>query len=184
MRFVFTILSFLVLFAVGLSGSARAAEMVLTSTDVSDEGSLSLAQVYNGFGCEGENISPALSWSGVPEAARSLAITVYDPDAPTGSGWWHWVAFNIPADTTGIASGASLKAMPPGTVESRTDYGVPGFGGACPPTGDAPHHYIFTLYALDVEVLDADENASGAMIGFFLNAHSLTKASITATYGR
>ncbi len=157
------------------------AEMSLQSTDISEGEMLSNAQVFNGFGCEGGNISPQLSWRGVPEGAKSLAITVYDPDAPTGSGWWHWVAFNIPVDTKSIDTGA---AMPIGTIESRTDFGSTGFGGACPPEGNEPHNYIFTIYALDVEKLDLDENASGAMVGYFLNAHLIEKASITAKYGR
>jgi len=164
--------------------STAQAEMVLRSADIVDGGTLANAQVFDGFGCEGENISPQLSWFGVPEAAKSLAVTVYDPDAPTGSGWWHWVAFNIPPQVTEIASGASASAMPAGTVESLTDYGFSHFGGACPPVGDAPHSYIVSLHALDVESLPLDEKATGAMVGYYLGVHGLEKASITATYGR
>lgn len=179
MRVVLAILVMVVVFPV----LARA-EMVLRSADVVDGGTLANAQVFNSFGCTGENKSPALSWDGVPEGTKSLAITVYDPDAPTGSGWWHWVAFNIPVGTTMLEAGASLTSMPEGVIESRTDYGVPGFGGACPPEGDESHRYIFTLHALNVEKLDLDVQASGAMVGYFLGAHSLGTASITATYGR
>ncbi len=157
------------------------AQMSLQSTDIKEGQKLSNAQVFNGFGCVGDNKSPQLSWEGVPEGAKSLAVTLYDPDAPTGSGWWHWVVFNIPANVKSLDSDAS---MPNGAIESRTDFGSTGFGGACPPEGNAPHNYIFTLHALDVEKLDIDENASGAMVGYFLNAHSIEKASITAKYGR
>ncbi len=157
------------------------AQMSLQSNDVAEGATLSNAQVFNGFGCEGENISPQLSWEGVPAGAKSLAITMYDPDAPTGSGWWHWVVFNLPVETKSIETGA---AMPKGAIQSRTDFGSTGYGGACPPEGNTPHNYIFTLHALNVEKLDLDENASGAMVGYFLNAHSIEKTSITAKYGR
>lgn len=176
----------LVLVLMGLqifAGAARA-EMVLRSDDIQDGGTLPMAQVFNSFGCEGGNMSPHLAWDGVPAAAKSLAVTVYDPDAPTGSGWWHWVAFNIPADVRALESGASGQAMPEGTVESVTDYGATGFGGACPPVGDDPHRYIVTLHALDVDSLPIDEKASGAMVGYYLGAHGLDTATITATYGR
>lgn len=160
------------------------AEMVLASTDIQDGQMLPMAQVFNSFGCTGENKSPQLSWTGVPENAKSLALTVYDPDAPTGSGWWHWVAFNIPVSVSALDTAASKSAMPEGSIESMTDFGSTGFGGACPPEGDKPHRYIFTLHALDVEKLDLDDKASGAMVGYYLNNHSIEKASITATYGR
>jgi len=159
--------------------------MVLSSSDIADGAVISNAQVFNGFGCTGENISPALSWDGVPEEAKSLALTVYDPDAPTGSGWWHWVVFNMPVETNALPAGASKSdTMPEGTVESMTDFGTPGYGGPCPPVGDAPHHYIFTLHALDVEKLDLGENTPAAQVGYFLNAHSVGKASFTGMYGR
>ena len=164
-----------------IAPSLAHAQMSLQSSDVKEGEMLLNAQIYNGFGCNGENKSPALSWDGVPEGTKSLAITLYDPDAPTGSGWWHWVAFNIPVDIKSIDTGAD---MPTGTVESRTDFGSVGYGGACPPKGNSPHRYILTLYALDVEKLDLDENASGAMVGYFLNSHLIEKSSITAIYGR
>ena len=97
---------------------------------------MAMEQVYNGFGCTGKNLSPQLSWDKAPSGTKSFAITAYDPDAPTGSGWWHWIAFNIPASVNSLDSGASGNSMPAGTVESRTDYGSTGFGGACPPVGD------------------------------------------------
>ena len=166
------------------AGVARA-EMTLSSSAIAEGTSIENAQVFNGFGCTGENISPTLSWDGVPEVAKSLALTVYDPDAPTGSGWWHWVVFNLPIETRALPAGASKsEAMPEGAVESMTDFGAPGYGGPCPPVGDAPHHYIFTLHALDVEKLDLGENTPAAQVGYFLNAHSVGKASFTGMYGR
>ena len=159
----------------------------LTSPDVPEGKPLPDAQVFNSFGCTGQNISPALQWTGAPAGTESFAITVYDPDAPTGSGWWHWLVFNIPATVTSLPTGAGDPKggkAPPGAVQSRTDFGGPGFGGACPPPGDKPHRYIFTVYALKVDQLPLDADASGAMVGFYLGANSLGKASFTRTYGR
>ena len=118
---------------------------------------------------------------------KSFAITVYDPDAPTGSGFWHWVVFNIPAGATGLPKNAGdLKAnlMPAGAVQSRTDFGIPGWGGPCPPKGDKPHHYIFTVFAVDIDHIDANADTSAAVVGFNLHFHTLAKARIVATYGR
>ncbi|MGH7594326.1 MAG: YbhB/YbcL family Raf kinase inhibitor-like protein, partial [Gemmatimonadales bacterium] len=145
------------------------------------------AQVFHGMDCTGGNISPALQWHGAPADARSFAITLYDPDAPTGSGWWHWVAYNIPAATTRLAAGAGDLAkamMPPGSVQGNTDFGTPGYGGPCPPSGDKLHHYIFTVYALDVPTLDLPASATAAYVGFNLHAHTLARATLIATYGR
>ncbi|HCM83546.1 MAG TPA: phosphatidylethanolamine-binding protein [Rhodospirillaceae bacterium] len=143
------------------------------------------AQVFNGFGCSGENISPELKFSDIPAGTKSLALTVYDPDAPTGSGWWHWVIFNIKPDTKNIAAGASgTDKMPTGAIESITDYGAPGYGGACPPEGDKPHRYIFTLFALSVDALPLDAKAMPAMVGFYLNQNALAKSEVTLHYGR
>lgn len=172
------------LFAVFVSNSAFAKGFELKSTDVKNGGTLKIEQVYNGFGCEGKNISPELSFHNVPKDAKSLALTVYDPDALTGSGWWHWVVFNIPVDTKGLSAGASGTGMPKGAIESITDYGTTGFGGACPPAGVKPHRYIFTLWALNTEKLDLDEKASGAKVGFFLNSHKIATAKIEAKFGR
>jgi Raf kinase inhibitor-like YbhB/YbcL family protein len=133
----------------GLSATvALAQDMTLTSAEVADGSTIKEAQVANGFGCKGGNISPSLSWSGAPSDTKSSALTVYDPDAPTGSGFWHWVVFNIPASTTSILLGAGdvkKKLMPKGVIQSRTDFGTDGYGGPCPPQGDKPHHYIFTV---------------------------------------
>lgn len=162
-----------------------AAGFTLKTTSFDAKKPLPMKQVFNGFGCTGENISPALEWSGAPKDTKSFAITVYDPDAPTGSGWWHWTVVNIPATVTKIEEGASNnKKLPEGAVEGRTDYGKPGFGGACPPQGDKPHRYIFTVYALKTDKLDVNAESSGALVGFNLNANSLGKATFTVKYGR
>jgi len=154
----------------------------LRSNDLTDGGTLPHAQVYNSFGHSGDNISPHLQWSGAPEGTQSFVITCYDPDAPTGSGWWHWVVSNIPPTTTEIPTGASLTpAMSPGCIESRTDYGTPGYGGAAPPPG-APHRYIFTVYALKIPRIDITADTSAAVVGFNCHFNSLAKATLTVTY--
>ena len=173
-----------------LSASAALAQgMKLTSAEVADGSTIKDAQVANVFGCKGGNISPSLSWSGAPSSTKSFAITVYDPDAPTGSGFWHWVVFNIPPSTTSIpldAGNVKKKLMPKGAIQSRTDFGTDGYGGPCPPQGDKPHHYIFTVYSVDEDKLQyaKDDNVSAAVVGFELHFHGKDKASITATYGR
>jgi len=146
----------------------------LTSTDITDGGILPDAQVQ----AKG-NTSPHLKWSGAPEGTKSFAITVFDPDAPTGSGFWHWTVANIPADVSEIPAGGPL---PPGAVEGRTDFGEPGFGGAAPPPGHGPHRYIFTVFAVDTDRLDVTPGDSGAKYGFNLHFHTLARASITAAY--
>ena len=143
--------------------------MTLTSPDIAPGATIANEQVANVFGCTGGNLSPALSWSGAPKDTKSFALSVYDPDAPTGSGFWHWVVFNIPPDVTSLAKNAGDpkgSAAPKGAVQSRTDFGVPGYGGPCPPKGDAPHHYHFTIFAVDTPKLDGDENISAAVVGF------------------
>jgi len=157
----------------------------LTSPDV--EGQISNNQVLNGFGCKGNNISPKLSWKNAPKDTKSFAVTVYDSDAPTGSGWWHWVVFDIPANTQSLNKDAgNLKESigPKGSIQSITSFGQAGFGGVCPPKGDNPHQYIFTVYALKTEKLGLDANATPALVGFYLGKNMLAKSSILAYYGR
>ncbi len=155
----------------------------LKSTDLS--GQLSKAQEFNGFGCNGQNISPSLTWSAVPKGTKSFAITMYDPDAPTGSGWWHWQVVNIPETITSISTDASVKkSLPKGALEINNDYGTVGFGGACPPVGDKPHTYIVTVYALDVETLPVEVNTNAPIVGYQINAHTIEKASLVSYYGR
>lgn len=164
--------------------AALAGGFTLTSPTVLDGHVLPAAQVLDGFGCSGGNQSPALAWSSPPSGTESFAVTMYDPDAPTGSGWWHWVVFNIPGKVTHLRAGAGSGAgLPAGAVQGRNDFGVSGFGGACPPPGK-PHHYVLTVYALKVAKLDLTATASGALVGFMVHANSLGKATITATYGR
>ena len=165
-----------------LTTSVQAEGFYLNSADI--QGQIANDQVFNSFGCTGKNISPHLSWNNAPAGTKSFAITVYDPDAPTGSGWWHWVVFNIDKSVDTIKTGASNKAMPTGAIESSTSYGSKGFGGACPPKGDKPHRYIFTVYALETEKIEQNADARPELIGFFLNSHVIAKASIMAYYGR
>ncbi|WP_028081235.1 YbhB/YbcL family Raf kinase inhibitor-like protein [Solimonas soli] len=158
----------------------------LTSPDIAEQRTLADAQVLEGFGCHGGNRSPALTWSAGPVGTKSYALTVYDPDAPTGSGWWHWVVVNLPADTVQLpaaAGGADGAMLPAGARQLSTDFGAPGYGGACPPPGDKPHRYVFTVYALD-SVLELPANATPALAGFMIHAHTLASARITARYGR
>lgn len=169
----------------GAGQSAHAAGFALASPELKPGQTLPPAQVFSGFGCEGGNLSPALAWHDAPAGTKSFAVTVYDPDAPTGSGWWHWVVYDIPADAAGLPAGAVVKApLPAGAKQARNDYGSRDFGGACPPPGDKPHRYIFTVFALKVDKLEVPEDASPALVGFMLNANRLGKASFTARYGR
>ncbi|HTW76073.1 MAG TPA: kinase inhibitor [Steroidobacteraceae bacterium] len=156
----------------------------LTSDDIRDGETLPEAQVFNGMGHRGANLSPHLKWSDPPAGTRSFVVTLYDPDAPTGSGWWHWVVANIPAttDTLPRGCGSGQGGLPRGALQTRTDFGRPGYGGAAPPPGKA-HRYIFTVHALSAEQIDVDENASGALVGFLTHMHSLGSASLTALYG-
>jgi Raf kinase inhibitor-like YbhB/YbcL family protein len=150
-------------------------------------GQATLEQVFNGFGCSGDNISPQLSWSNAPEGTKSFAITMYDPDAPTGSGWWHWVAFDIPAAVTSLDAGSGTPGrtgMPAGAIQSMTDFGAAGYGGPCPPPGHGVHRYIITVFALKTEKLGLDATASAPSVGFNLSQHTLAKASIIFHYGR
>ncbi|HEV7610482.1 MAG TPA: YbhB/YbcL family Raf kinase inhibitor-like protein [Steroidobacteraceae bacterium] len=158
----------------------------LSSPDIASGKKIPEAQVFSSFGCKGANISPALSWANVPAGTKSFALLVHDPDAPTGSGWWHWVAYNIPADVTSLPADAGdpkKNLMPGAAVQGRTDFGTPGYGGPCPPPGN-PHHYYFRLYALKVAKLDLPADATAAFIGFNVKANSLGEAQIVGVYGR
>lgn len=183
MRAITAVVAVLVLSAPVLAGQG----FRVTSTDVEQGKTLKSAQVFNGMGCTGANTSPALAWTGAPAGTKSFAVTVYDPDAPTGSGWWHWVVYNIPATTTSLPTGAgdaSKNLLPAGAVQGNTDFGAPGYGGACPPPGDKAHHYFITVYALNVDKLDIPANATAAYVGFNLHAHEVGKAVLTALYAR
>ena len=168
-----------------LAGPAAAAgKFYVYSTSIPKDHKLTNAQVFNGFGCKGDNTSPALAWKGAPADTKSFAVTVYDPDAPTGSGWWHWIVYNIPPAVTSLDEGAgSGKGLPAGAGQGRNDYGASAFGGACPPPGK-PHRYIITVFALKTDKIDVDANASAALIGFMLNANKIGTARMIARYGQ
>ena len=159
----------------------------LTSKEIAPHATIGAAQVFNSFGCSGQNISPSLAWTGAPAGTKSFALTVYDPDAPTGSGWWHWVVYNIPATATSIVAGAGdakKSLLPAGSVQGATDFGTPGYGGPCPPAGAKAHHYIFTLYSLKVDKMDIPAGATAALVGFNIHANKLRAATFTGLYGR
>lgn len=152
----------------------------VSSDDVTHGQVLPGDQVY----AEG-NVSPQLRWEGFPAETRSFAVTCYDPDAPTGSGFWHWVLFDIPASVTELPRGAGsgdFPGLPDGAVHARNDYGTRDFGGAAPPPGDGPHRYVFTVYAVDQEKLGADAGSSPAVVGFNLRFHTLGRAQLVAEY--
>jgi len=182
-RIAVLIASFTALSSVG----AQKSSLKLTSADIHEGGTVPMPQVAAVMGCTGQNISPALAWTGAPAGTKSFALTMYDPDAPTGSGWWHWVVYNIPATAKSLAAGAGdpkKNLLPAGAVQGNTDFGVPGYGGPCPPPKDKPHHYHITLFALDTDKLDVPANATAAYVGFNIHAHTLAKAALNATYGR
>jgi hypothetical protein len=179
---------------------AQTVSFTLSSPDIAANSTIGNKFVLNGLGCSGQNIAPALIWTNVPAGTQSFSVTLYDPDAPTGSGFWHLSLHDIPRTATGLAQGAanSQATLPAGAYTAISDYhdtGLTGendkWGGPCPPAGDAPHRYVFTVYALDVPNLPAaaqiPPTGTAALHGFALNkglgAHVLAKASFTATYG-
>ena len=178
-----------ILLSAALLGAAtliQAAGFTLSSPNIKANSPIAQSFEFNGFGCAGDNQSPALKWSGAPKDAKTFAVTVYDPDAPTGSGWWHWMVINIPADVTELAANAGAVGsanLPAGASQARIDYGMAGWGGVCPPQGDKPHRYIFTVHALK-DKLEVPADATAALTGFMIHGSSLGKASFTARYGR
>lgn len=172
----------------GLAAGTAEAQFRLTSTDIKPDGAIAEGQVFDSFGCSGQNVSPALAWSGAPRGTQSFALLLHDPDAPTGgAGFWHWIAYDIPSGTTGLPQGAGKSdgsALPPGAASVANDYGTQGYGGPCPPAGDKPHRYNFTLYALKVAKLEVPKGASASVAGFMINANAIGKATLTGRYGR
>lgn len=171
----------------GAATLSHAGGFTLSSPEIKAGGSVPARFEFNGFGCAGDNKSPALQWHNAPKDTKSFAVTVYDPDAPTGSGWWHWMVINIPATVAELpanAGAANSSTLPAGAVQGRSDYGSNAWGGVCPPPGDKPHRYIFTVYALKTDKLDVPADATAALTGYMIHANSLGKASFTATYGR
>jgi len=164
--------------------------MQVTSSSFKEGQTLAMDHVLSaeyGFGCEGGNKSPQLAWSGAPEGTRSFAVTCYDPDAPTGSGFWHWVVVNIPANVTELrldAGNPTANSLPPGALQTRTDFGQPGYGGPCSPPGHGPHRYHFTVFAVGVEQLPVNADTSAAVVGFNLHFNTLDKATLTGIFER
>lgn len=158
----------------------------LTSTDIADGERLAAPHTSGAFGVPGgEDRSPQLSWSGFPEGTESFAVTVFDPDAPTASGFWHWAVFGIPASVTTLPADAGAQGgaqLPAGAVQLRNDGGFAGYIGAAPPPGHGPHRYFTVVHALDVESLEVPADASPAFLGFNLFGHTLGRATITPVF--
>lgn len=159
------------------------ASFEVRSDDISDGSTLATAQVSGMMGAGGEDRSPHLSWSGAPEGTRSYAVTVYDPDAPTASGFWHWAVFNIPVGVTELAAGAGDgSALPDGAVQLNNDARAVGYVGAAPPPGHGTHHYWTVVHAVDVDHLDIPAEGTPAFLGFNLFSHTVGRATIVAEY--
>lgn len=167
-----------------LGFASAAAGMTLTSPDIKPGAAIAEEQANSSEGCAGGNVSPALAWIGAPSGTKSFAVSLYDPDAPGGGGFWHWWVVNLPAETKSLPKGAgSGTGLPAGAIQPRNDFGEPGYGGPCPPSGK-PHRYRFTVYALDIEKIPIDANASPASAGLAVNSHALAKATLSGLYGR
>jgi Raf kinase inhibitor-like YbhB/YbcL family protein len=156
-------------------------QLSVTSSSFADGQTIGMDFVFTG--CGGKNRSPQLAWSGAPSGTKSFAITCFDPDAPTGSGYWHWSAFDIPPSVASVSAGAGTNGSPAGGKSGSTDFGISSYCGPCPPKGDHPHRYIFTVYALDVESLGADDSTTGATTIFKMRGHVLAKGSLTGVFG-
>jgi Raf kinase inhibitor-like YbhB/YbcL family protein len=159
----------------------------LASTEVQPDTQMPQRFEFNDFGANGDNESPELHWTGAPADAQSFAVTCYDPDAPTGSGWWHWLVVDIPANVRQLAPNAGAVGdarLPQGATHVRMDFGYAGWGGLCPPPGDKPHRYIFTVFALNTAKLPIPQDATAALAGFMIGAHKIASATFTAPYAR
>jgi Raf kinase inhibitor-like YbhB/YbcL family protein len=162
-----------------------APSFTLRSTDIADGETLATPHLSGIFGAGGEDRSPQLAWEGFPAETKSFVVTVYDPDAPTASGFWHWAVFNIPASVTELAANAGDaegSGLPEGAVTLKGDGGVKQYLGAAPPPGHGPHRYYFVVHALDVDSLDIGADATPAFLGFNLLGHTLGRATLTPVY--
>lgn len=182
-------ISSLVLSTAAVCGSgAQAQTFELSSPDITPRQVIANKHIFNGFGCSGENTSPALNWKNAPAGTKSFAVMVHDADAPTGgAGFWHWVVVNLPVTTSGLVQGAgsaNSPSLPEAARQINTDFGSPSWGGPCPPQGRAPHRYTFTVYALKVDKINLPSDATASLTGFMVNSNSLAKASFEARYGR
>ena len=159
------------------------APLTVSSTSIQHDSRLPEAQVFDGWGLTGGNVSPQLSWSGAPEGTRGYAVTCFDPDAPTPSGFWHWLLLGVPADVTSLDAGAGTAGTAPvGAFHVANDFGDKGYDGAAPPAGDPPHRYLFAVHALDTDDLGLDDTASAAVAAFTMGMHTLARGVISATY--
>ncbi len=185
MRFAASMLGITV---IAISAASQAQEFRVTSADVRPGARIANEQVYNGSGCGGANISPEISWSGAPSGTKSFAVLVHEPDAPTGgAGWWHWLVVDIPAGVTRLPKGAGKpdgSRLPAGARQIANDFGDAGWGGPCPPAGDPPHHYTFSVYALKVDKLSLPDHPTAAVAAFTANQNAIAHAGFAAVYGR
>lgn len=184
MRNTFKLFSVL---SLSISASVLADSLTLSSQDITQGEYMSKTHEFNGFGCSGGDLSPHLKWSHPPKGTKSFAITAYDPDAPTGSGWWHWQIINIPTTVMELPTGAgniSNNNLPSSSTQIKNDYGIRGYGGTCPPEGHGVHHYRFTIHALSVEKLTLPKDASGALVGYMINANAIESSTIESLYKR
>jgi Raf kinase inhibitor-like YbhB/YbcL family protein len=176
------------MFALTLNASAQNDNFRLQSKDIPANSSIGAAFVFDNFGCTGKNTSPELNWSGAPAGTKSFALILHDPDAITGvGGFTHWIVYNIPASATTLERGAGVTnsaTLPKGAIQASSSFGTPNYGGPCPPIGDKPHRYVFTLYALGVEKLELPGNATQAFVGFNINGNAIAQTSFTALFGR
>lgn len=178
---------FLIFALIATFSNSLSAQNTFTLTSETIGGATTKSEEFNGFGCTGKNESPQLSWKNAPKGTKSFAITMYDPDAPTGSGWWHWLVFDIPANVNELVANAgniNLNLAPKQAIQSITDYGTHGYGGPCPPKGHGLHQYMITVYALKTDKLGLDKNTNAAIVGYYLNNNTLAKASIVSYYKR
>jgi Raf kinase inhibitor-like YbhB/YbcL family protein len=183
---MFNTLKFFSVLSLSISSTAFSAPLILSSQDIAQGEFMPKTHEFKGYSCSGDDLSPHLKWSGAPEGTKSFAITAYDPDTASGSGWWHWQVINIPLTVLEIPRGAANKknSAPTGSTQIENDFSIAAFSGACPPKGDGLHHYRFTIHALSVAKIDLPENASGALAGYMINLHTIESSTIEALYQR